>query len=57
MLVIVIFFRFFCGLCLDFVFILDSLVSSQGAQNKKTGPDAPCTAENECGSAKRENGT
>jgi hypothetical protein len=27
-----------------------------GAQNMKTGPDAPGTAENESGSAKHENG-
>jgi hypothetical protein len=30
---------------------------SPGAQNKKKGPVAPVTAENESGSAKHENGT
>jgi hypothetical protein len=30
---------------------------SQGAQNMKTGPDAPVIVENESGSAKHENWT
>jgi hypothetical protein len=35
----------------------EDLKMSPGAQNLKTGPDAVCTAENEYGDTKQENGT